>query len=71
MTLGAAPAAAQGTVAPAGGCPDNFFTTRKWTFENGALILHDHKGEQLAQLSYIGGHFEGQTTNGGAITLSR
>jgi hypothetical protein len=70
MTLGDAPGAAQGTIAPEGGCPDNFFTSRKWTFEHDALIIRDHKGQPLAQLSFTGGHFEGQDSNGGTLSLS-
>ena len=71
MTLGDQPGASQGTIAPAGGCPGNFFTSRKWIFEHDMLLIHDHKGEALAQLSFTGGHFEGQSTNGAAISLSR
>jgi hypothetical protein len=71
MTLGDVPGAVEGTIAPEGGCPGNFFTSRKWTFEHGMLIIRDHKGEPLAQLSFTGGHFEGQMTNGGALSLSR
>lgn len=78
MTLGeaqnaaASPGAApQGSIAPEGGCPGNFFMSRKWTFEHDALIIHDFKGRPLAHLSYLGGHFEGQEKNGGALTLSR
>jgi hypothetical protein len=71
MTLGDAAGAAQGTIAPAGGCPGNFFTSRKWTFERNMLIIHDHKGATLAQLSYAGGHFEGQDANGATLSLSR
>jgi len=70
MTFGNAPGAAQGTIAPEGGCPGNFFTSRKWTFEHDALILRDHKGLPLAQLSFTGGHFEGQDDNGGTLSLS-
>jgi len=71
MTLGDAPGAAQGTIAPEGGCPGNFFTSRKWTFEHDALIIRDHKGQPLAQLSFTGGHFEGQDSNGGTLSLSQ
>lgn len=72
MTFGAAsPAAVDGTVAPEGGCPGAFFTSRKWTFEHGDLIVRNHKAEPLAQLSYAGGHFEGHETGGAAVTLSR
>jgi hypothetical protein len=78
MTFGGAPNAAvtaggepHGPIAPEGGCPGNFFTSRKWTFEDGALIIRDFKGRPLAHLSYVGGHFEGQDKTGGALTLSR
>ena len=71
MTFGDAPGAAQGTIAPEGGCPGNFFTSRKWTFEHGNLIIRDFKGQPLAQLSYSGDRFEGQDSNGGALSLSK
>jgi protease inhibitor Inh len=71
MTFGDNPGAAEGSIAPAGGCPGSFFTSRQWTFEHGTLIIRDHKGEPLAQLSFATDHFEGQATNGAALTLSR
>jgi hypothetical protein len=71
MTLGDTAGASEGTVAPAGGCPGNFFTSRKWTFEHGMLIIRDHKGEPLVQLSFANSRFEGQGTGGGAISLAR
>jgi protease inhibitor Inh len=63
--------APQGTIAPAGGCPGNFFMSRKWAFENGMLVIHDFKGRPLAQMSYVGGHFEGHDSGGSALTLSK
>jgi hypothetical protein len=71
MTLGDAPGAVQGTIAPEGGCPGNFYTSRKWSFEHDALVIRDHKGDALGQLSFSGGHFEGQDTGGATLTLSR
>jgi hypothetical protein len=71
MTLTAAPGAAEGTIAPAGGCPGNFFTSRKWTFEHDMLIIRDHKSEALAELSFASGRFQGQATGGGSVTLAR
>ena len=71
MTFGDAPGAVEGSIAPAGGCPSNFFTSRKWTFERNMLIIRDHKGEPLAQLSFSVDHFEGQAASGVALTLSR
>ena len=71
MNLAQAAGAGQGTIAPEGGCPGSFFTSRKWTFEHGALIIRDHKSEVLAELSLAGGRFEGRQTGGGALSLSR
>jgi protease inhibitor Inh len=71
MNFGHMPGAAQGTIAPEGGCPGGFFTSRKWTFEHGALIIRDHKNEALGELSFAGGRFEGHQTGGGALSLSR
>jgi len=71
MTLAAVPGAADGTIAPAGGCPGNFFTSRKWTFEHDMLIIRDHKSEALAELSFAAGRFQGQATGGGSVTLAR
>ncbi len=72
MTLGNSPATtAEGTVAPAGGCPGNFFTSRKWTYEHDMLIIRDHKGEVLVELSFADGRFAGHAANGGALTLAR
>jgi protease inhibitor Inh len=71
MNLGSSPGAVQGTIAPEGGCPGNFFTSRKWTFERDALIIRNHKGEPLAQLAFSGGRFEGREPNGAALSLSR
>ena len=71
MSFGSAPGADQGTIAPEGGCPGKFFTSRKWTFEHGALIIRDHKGEALGQLSFSSGRFAGQGTGGGELSLSR
>jgi hypothetical protein len=67
------PGAAEGSIAPTGGCPANFFTSRKWTFEHDTLIIRDHKGEALAELSFAAGRFEGRPAggSGGSITLAR
>ena len=70
MSFGNAPGAVQGTIEPQGGCPGKFFTSRKWTFEHGMLIIRDHKGEPLAQLSFTDGHFEGHEANI-ALSLTR
>jgi len=72
MTLSGAPGAAEGTIAPEGGCPGNFFTSRKWTFEQGQLIIRDHNGGPLGELAPVtAGRFDGKATNGIVVTLTR
>src|SRR5579885_1653315 len=72
MTFGGSTGAADGSIAPAGGCPGNFFTSRKCTYEHNNLIIRNHKGEVLVELSFANGHFEGQPiAGGGAVSLTR
>jgi hypothetical protein len=72
MNFGATPGAAEGTVAPEGGCPGNFFTSRKWVFEDNGLVIRDHTGQPLARLALgPSGRFDGHATTGQPITLAR
>jgi Protease inhibitor Inh len=61
----------EGAIAPEGGCPGKFFTSRHWTLAQGALIINDHENQPLAHLTFANGHFEGQATAGPPVTLSR
>jgi len=72
MNFGGTPDAGEGTIAPEGGCPGNFYTSRKWTFEQGSLIIRDHNGQPLGQLALAApGRFDGKATNGQQVTLNR
>jgi hypothetical protein len=72
MNFGATTGAAEGTIAPEGGCPGNFFTSRKWVFEENGLIIRDHTGQPLARLALgQAGRFDGQATSGQAVSLNR
>ena len=72
MTLGAVPGATEGTIAPAGGCPFNFFTSRKWSYSEAGLTIRDHTAQTLAQLTPAGpNRFEGKTVSGQEVALSR
>ena len=72
MTFGASPDAVDGTIAPAGGCPYNFFTSRKWSYTSAGLMIRDHNAQTLAQLQPVGDtRFEGKTNAGQDIALSR
>jgi hypothetical protein len=72
MNFGGAPNESEGTIAPEGGCPGNFYTSRKWTFEQGALVIRDHNGQPLGQLALAApGRFDGKAANGQAVALTR
>ena len=73
MNFSGAMKATEGAIAPEGGCPGSFYTSRKWTLEEGNVIIRDHNGVQLAQLSPTGTGmwFEGQASSGERIMLAR
>jgi Protease inhibitor Inh len=71
MTFTVAADAQSGDIRPEGGCPGDFFTSRQWGFAGGELVINNHNGEPLAQLRFVGGHFEGKSTSGLQITLAR
>ena len=72
MNFGAQPEATEGTIAPAGGCPFNFFTSRKWNYTTTGLTIRDHNAQALAQLAPAGpDRFEGKTNAGQDVVLSR
>jgi hypothetical protein len=73
MTFGATQAdVTDGTIAPAGGCPYNFFTSRKWSYTTNGLLIRDHNAQVLAQLGPAGpDRFEGKTGSGQEVVLSR
>ncbi len=67
------PDAAEGTIAPEGGCPGKFFTSRRWSFDSNGLSIRDHNSQPLAQLSAAAGSasFAGKAATGDAVTLTR
>jgi hypothetical protein len=65
--------ATEGKIAPEGGCPGNFFTSRGWELDAGSLVIKDHTGKALASLpqSDPPGRFEGVAAGGLPVTLTR
>lgn len=65
-------AGTEGRIAPEGGCPANFFTSRYWIFEQGALVIQDHTRKPLlAMKQNAAGRFEGELPNQEQIWLER
>ena len=62
---------ASGSITPEGGCPEDFFKSRIWSFETGDLVIQNQDNELLAQLRFVGGRFEGKSTIGTPVTLAR
>ena len=60
-----------GSITPEGGCPEDFFKSRIWSFESGDLVIQNQDNELLAQLRFVGGRFEGKSTIGTSVTLAR
>jgi hypothetical protein len=72
MTFGATPGSGEGTIAPEGGCPGKFFTSRRWVYDQDALVIRDHNGAPLARLAFSPpARFEGQAAPGETISLTR
>jgi|ERR1700674_5537170 len=72
MRFSGTPGALEGTIAPEGGCPGKFFTSRRWAFDQDALVIRDHTGERLARLAMSApGHFEGQAATGEVVSLTQ
>jgi hypothetical protein len=69
ITFGANPGAADGTIAPEGGCPGKLYMSRKWTYDQAGLTMRDHNSQPLAQLAHEGAGFQGKATSGEPVTL--
>lgn len=71
LEFGGTPGARTGKVAPDGGCPGSFYMSRRWAMDGDALTITDGESRPLAQLKSNGAHFEGQSTAGTPVTLTR
>ena len=54
LEFDAAPGKHSGKVAPDGGCPGNFYTSRRWAMEGGTLTISNELNEPLAQFKLAG-----------------
>jgi hypothetical protein len=73
MTFSAKPGTAEGAIAPEGGCPGQFYTSRHWALDQTGLSIINHKDETLAHLAMSSppGQFQGRAVSGITVTLSR
>jgi hypothetical protein len=71
MTFGGDRSKGEGAIAPEGGCPGQFFKSRRWALEQDALLIKDHNGETLGRLNASSNGFEGTATDGKPVALNR
>ncbi len=70
MTFGTA--AAEGAIAPEGGCPKRFAASHSWTIEPNGVVIRDPRGALLAALRMTEpGRLEGVTPDGEQVLLAR
>jgi hypothetical protein len=62
----------EGSIAPEGGCPANFYTSRRWVFDQGSLIIQDHNRKTLVAMKQNpSGSFDGELSNRELVRLER
>jgi hypothetical protein len=59
-----------GRVSPEGGCPANFYLSRRWALEGSGLTIRDDNGDTLGQMILAGERFDGQSATGVPISLT-
>lgn len=70
LNFAGAPGTREGAVSPEGGCAENFFMSRRWTLDQGTLVINDKDNQPLAKLHNAGGRYEGQSSAGTTVTLT-
>lgn len=61
-----------GTIKPEGGCPGNFYTSRRWVYDQGSLVIQDHNRKQLAAMKQNpSGSFDVELSNRDMLRLER
>ena len=71
INFNGAPGVQQGTLSPDGGCPEKFYLSRSWALDQKTLVINDDSGQQLGQLTFANGRFDGQSAAGTPVTLAR
>ena len=61
----------RGTIRPDGGCPGKMFRSRSWVLANDTLTINDSENQPLAHLKLAASGFQGTSSAGVPLTLSR
>jgi hypothetical protein len=71
LEFGGAASGRAGSVSPDGGCPGKFYMSRRWLLDDSAITITDAENQPLAHFRLVGDRYEGQSTTGTPMTLSR
>jgi hypothetical protein len=72
LGLSGAPEGARGTVAANGFCPPLFLAQPRWWFDAGHVVIANHHGDVVADLTLVGRNYlKGQIATGEAVSLTR
>ncbi len=71
MMFSGNPGEPDGAIVPEGGCPERFFLSRRWSLQQGTLMISDDDYNLLATLHLTGGRFEGKSETDTPVTLAR
>jgi hypothetical protein len=71
LEFGGAAGGRAGSVSPDGGCPGKFYMSRRWSMDDGGITITDAEKQPLAHFRLVGDRYEGQSTGGTSMTLSR
>jgi hypothetical protein len=71
IEFGGAVSGRAGSVSPDGGCPGKFYTSRRWSMSEGSITITDAENQPVAHFRLVGDRYEGQSTSGMPMTLSR
>jgi hypothetical protein len=51
--------------------PGKFYMSRRWSMDGGAITITDAENQPLAHFRLVGDRYEGQSTSGTPMILSR
>jgi len=71
LEFGGAASGRAGSVSPDGGCPGKLYTSRRWSMDDGAIMITDGENQPLAHFRLVGDRYEGRSASGTPMTLSR
>src|SRR5262245_14119430 len=71
LEFGSAASGRTGSVSTHAGGPGKFYMSRRWSMVDGAITITGSENQPLAHFRLVGDRYEGQSTSGTPMILSR